>query len=84
MFKKSLNVYDTWFGFYIHFKKVTFVCRMATTGINGLSFKQALMRSGIVQYKLSGVSGFIFDQTVLTFLIRDFFEVASGNLLTSS
>ena len=24
-FKKSLNVYDTWFGFYIHFKKVTFV-----------------------------------------------------------
>ena len=25
MFKKSLNVYDTWFGFYIHFKKVTFL-----------------------------------------------------------
>ena len=24
MFKKSLNVYDTWFGFYIHLKKVTF------------------------------------------------------------
>ena len=23
--KKSLNVYDTWFVFYIHFKKVTFV-----------------------------------------------------------
>ena len=49
-----------------------------------LSFKQALMWSGIVQYKLSSVSGFIFDQAVLTFSMRDFFEVASGNLLTAS
>ena len=25
MVKKSLTVYDTWFGFYIHLKKVTLV-----------------------------------------------------------
>ena len=49
-----------------------------------LSFKQALMWSGIVQYKLLSVLGFIFNQAVLTFSMRDFFQVASGNLSTSS
>ena len=28
MFKKSLNVYDTWFGFYSHLKKGTFDYRI--------------------------------------------------------
>ena len=36
MFKKGLKINDTWFGFYSHFKKGTFGCRMTTIGVNGL------------------------------------------------
>ena len=35
--QKSLNVYDTWFGFYIHFKKALLNYHMVTTGENGLN-----------------------------------------------
>ena len=36
MFKKSLNVNDTWFGFYSHFKKGTLHVQMNNAGVNGL------------------------------------------------
>ena len=36
MFKKSLNVYDTWFGFYGDFKKGTLACHKDMAALNGL------------------------------------------------
>ena len=35
MFKKSLNVYDTWFGFYSDFKKGTLACHTNMVALNG-------------------------------------------------
>ena len=37
MFQKNLNVNDTWFGFYSHFKKVIFCFTiLVSSGVNGL------------------------------------------------
>ena len=37
IFKKSLSVYDTWFGFYGDFKKGTLHVHMNNAGVNGFN-----------------------------------------------
>ena len=58
MFQKSLNVYDTWFGFYGNFKKGTLHVHMNNPGVNGLnSNRRATRRNFFVpSRKTEGVS----------------------------